>query len=300
VSELREALRAPAGGTIYDRGYRHYDGPREGRSRKVRAMVVASVRRALGLRRNWKTKVVPWGLLVLAFAPAAAFVGIRVVVGEAAGQFVGYGQYLRIVAVLMLLFAATAGPEILCPDRQTHTLTLILTRPVTRLDYVLAKLVALALVICLIALVPLLTLFVGNVITAAHATTYLRQHLGDLARIVAAGVTLTAFFTAVSLAAASLTERRSAAIAGLLGTFLGSAAVADSIYFASSFSGRRWVLLLSPWTQQRGFVTWVFGTSAGGGPGALSFAGITWLVAMLVVIAGSLALLTWRIMRVQA
>jgi ABC-2 type transport system permease protein len=295
---MSETLRAPSG-TIYDRGYRHYDGAREGRSRGIRAMVLASVRRALGLRRSWKTKVVPWGLLVLAFAPAAAFVGIRVVVGDAAGQFIGYGQYLRIVSLLMLLFAATAGPEILCPDRQSHTLTLILTRPVTRTDYLAAKLMALALVISLIALLPLLTLFIGNVVTAPHAATYLRHNLGDLGRIVVAGAALTVFFTAVSLAAASLTERRSAAIAGLLGTFLGSAAVTNSIYFASSFSGRRWVLLLSPLNQQSRFVTWMFNLQSGA-PAATNFAGTTWLAAMLVMVAGSLALLTWRILRVQA
>jgi len=295
---MSETLRAP-GGTIYDRGYRHYDGPREGRSRRVRAIVVASVRRALGLRRSWKAKVVPWGLLVLAFAPAAAFVGIRVVVGEAAGPFIGYGQYLRVVSLLMLLFSATAGPEILCPDRQTHTLTLILTRPVTRADYLVAKLAALALVIGLIALLPMLILFIGNVVTAAHAATYLRHNLGDLGRIVAAGTALTVFFTAISLAAASLTERRSAAIAGLLGTLLGSAAVTNSIYFASSFSGRRWVLLLSPLNQQGRFVTWMFNLQSGS-PSATNFAGTTWLAAMLVVVAGSLAVLTWRILRVQA
>ena len=41
------------GGTIYDRGYRHYEGPREGRGRRVRAIAVAGIRRVLGLKRNW-------------------------------------------------------------------------------------------------------------------------------------------------------------------------------------------------------------------------------------------------------
>ncbi len=295
---VNEGLQTPTG-TIYDRGYRHYDGPREGRSRRVRAIMVASIRRALGLRRSWKAKVVPFGLLALAFGPAIAFVGIRVVVGEAAGQFIGYGQYLRIVSVLLLLFAATAGPEILCPDRQTHTLTLILTRPVTRLDYLLAKLAALALVIGLIAVLPLLVLYVGNVFTAAHAATYLRHNLGDLGKILAAGAMLTVFFTSVSLAAASLTERRSGAIAGLLGTFLGSAAVTNALFFSASFNSRRWVLLLSPINQQSRFIVWMFGLQSDA-PSATNFAGTTWLAAMLVVIAGSLALLTWRMMRVQA
>src|SRR4029453_3567207 len=99
------------GGTIYDRGYRHYEGPREGRGRRVRAIAVAGGRRVLGLKRNWKTKVVPFGLLVLAFGPVFAFIGARVLVGEAVGEFIGYGRYPAIVPGGVLLFAATAGPE---------------------------------------------------------------------------------------------------------------------------------------------------------------------------------------------
>ncbi|HEY4790479.1 MAG TPA: ABC transporter permease, partial [Actinomycetes bacterium] len=209
-------LRSPAG-TIYDRGYRHYEGPREGRGRRVRAIAVAGVRRVLGLKRNWKTKVVPFGLLVLAFGPVFAFIGARVLVGEAVGEFLGYGRYLRIVAGLLLLFAATAGPELLCPDRRQNVLALIFTRPVTRSDYLVAKLAALLAVIALIAIVPLVVLFLGNTLTAESAATYLRQNLDDLGRILLAGSVLTVFYSVVALAAASLTDRRAVATAGLLG-----------------------------------------------------------------------------------
>jgi len=44
-----------------------------------------------------------------------------------------------LLAFVLLLFAATAGPELLCPDRRQNVLALIFTRPVTRSDYLLAK-----------------------------------------------------------------------------------------------------------------------------------------------------------------
>jgi ABC-2 type transport system permease protein len=294
------APTAPAG-TIYDRGYRHYEGPREGRGRRVRAIVVAGVRRALGLKRNWKTKVIPWGLLVLAFGPVFAFIGVRVLVGEAVGEFLGYGRYLRIVAGLLLLFAATAGPELLCPDRRQNVLALIFTRPVTRLDYLLAKLAALLLVVGLIAVVPLLVLFLGNTLTADSAAIYLRENLDDLGRILLAGGALTVFYSVVALAAASLTDRRALATAGLLGVLLGSSALANILFFTTRFDGRRWFALLSLGGAPGRFVDWLFGD--GFDPGTLAQqAGITgpaYLAEMGVVVAVAGGVLAWRVLRLR-
>ena len=294
-------LSSPAG-TIYDRGYRHYEGPREGRGRRVRAIAAAGVRRVLGLKRNWKTKVVPFALLVLAFGPVFAFIGARVLVGEAVGEFLGYGRYLRIVAGLLLLFAATAGPELLCPDRRQNVLALIFTRPVTRTDYLLAKLAALLAVMGLIAMVPLVALFVGNTLTADSAATYLGDHLGDLGRILVAGSVLTVFYSVVALAAASLTDRRAVATAGLLGVFLGTSALANILFFTARFEGRRWVAFLSLGSLPGRFVDWLFGE--GFDPGTLAdqagFTGPGYLVAMAAVAAVAGAVLTWRVLRLRA
>ncbi len=289
-------------GAIYDRGYRHYEGPREGRSRRVRAIVAAGVRRCLGLKRNWKTKVVPFGLLVGAFGPVLAFIGVRLLVGESVGRFLGYGRYLDVVALVLLLFAATAAPELLCPDRRQHVLALVFTRPVTRADYLAAKLGALLLVIGLVALVPLVVLFAGNTLTAASAATYLRGHLGDLGRILFAGGVLTVFYSTVSLAVASLTERRSLATAGLLGAFLASTAVANVVFFnATGFSGRRWLTFLALQSLPIRFVDWVFGEAPP--PGSLAatagFTGPAYLAALGVLTALAVALLAWRVSRLE-
>jgi ABC-2 type transport system permease protein len=293
--------QAVPAGTIYDRGYRHYEGPREGRGRRVRAIVVAGVRRALGLKRNWKTKVVPFGLLVLAFGPVFAFIGVRVLVGEAVGEFLGYGRYLRVVAGILLLFAATAGPELLCPDRRQNVLALIFTRPVTRLDYLLAKLAALLLVVGLIAVVPLVVLFIGNTLTAEGAATYLREHLDDLGRILLAGVALTVFYSVVALAAASLTDRRALATAGLLGVLLGSSALANILFFTTRFDGRRWFALVSLGGAPMRFVDWVFGD--GFDPGSLAqqadFTGPAYLAEMAVIVAVAGGVLAWRVLRLR-
>ena len=297
---MNQDLTTPAG-TIYDRGYRHYEGPREGRGRRVRAIAVAGVRRVLGLKRNWKTKVVPWGLLVLAFGPVLAFIGVRVLFAEAADEFFTYAQYLRIVAGLLLLFAATAGPELLCPDRRQNVLALIFTRPVTRSDYLLAKLAALLAVMGLIAIVPLVVLFLGNTLTADSAATYLGDHLDDLGKILVAGSVLTVFYSLTALAAASLTDRRAVATAAYLGVFLGSSALANILFFTAQFDGKRWVAFLSLSGLPGRFVDGLFG--AGFDQGTLAdqagFTGTGYLAAMAVVAAVAVAILIWRVARLR-
>jgi ABC-2 type transport system permease protein len=298
---MRAGPQAPAG-AIYDRGYRHYDGPREGRSRPVKALVLAGVRRALGLKRSWRTKMVPWGLLVIAFGPVVAFIGIRVVAGDSVQELIGYGRYLHIVSLVLLLFSATAGPELLCPDRQTNVLALYFTRPLSRLDYLVAKAGALLLLMALIALLPLVVLLVGNTLTAPRAVDYLGDHLADVARIPFSGAVLTIFYSSVALAVASLSERRSIAVAVLLGTFLVSNVVVGIVVFATDLPGRRWITLLALSHLVDQFVDWVFGEPVV--PGSIAaqagFTGPVYLVALLVVTAAATALLCWRISRLRA
>jgi ABC-2 type transport system permease protein len=298
---VSEGLQAPAG-AIYDRGYRHYDGVREGRSRPVKALFLAGVRRSLGLKRSWKTKVVPWGLLLIAFGPVVAFVGIRVVAGNAVDELIGYGRYLRIVSLVLLLFSATAGPELLCPDRQSNVLALYFTRPLSKLDYLVSKAGALLAVMALIALLPLVVLFVGNVLTAPRAMEYLGDHLADVWRILLTGGVLTVFYASVALAVASLSERRSIAVAMLLGIFLVSNVVVGIVFFTTHFAGRRWLTLLALSQLVDRFVDWVFGEPLAQGSMAAEagFAGWVYLLALLVWTALAAALLSWRIARLRA
>jgi ABC-2 type transport system permease protein len=173
---------------------------------------------------------------------------------------------------------------------------------VTRSDYLLAKLAALLAVVALIAIVPLVVLFLGNTLTAESAATYLRQNLDDLGRILVAGSVLTVFYSVVALAAASLTDRRAVATAGLLGVFLGSSALANILFFTAQFEGRRWVAFLSLSGLPGRFGDWLFGD--GFDPGTLAdqagFTGPGYLVAMAVVVGVAAAILTWRVLRLRA
>jgi hypothetical protein len=140
------------------------------------------------------------------------------------------------------------------------------------------------------------------VLAADAAMTYLGDHLGDVPRILFAGGVLTIYYSVISLAIASLTERRGIAVAVQLGTFLASGTVAGVVFFAAHFPGRRWVSLLALQQLPDRFVDWVFGEpfQQGSMAAEAGFAGTTYLLAIAAVSSLALVLLAWRISRLRA
>jgi ABC-2 type transport system permease protein len=293
------SITAGPAGAIYDRGYRHYDGPREGAGRRVRAIAFSGVRRALGIKRSWKTKIVPSMLIVLAFAPAVVFIGLRVLFGGQTEDALSYEQYFGMVAAILLLFAGTAGPELLCPDRRHGVLALVFTRPVTWVDYLAGKLAAMAAVVGLIALAPVLLLFAANTLTADSAVDYLSAHLGDLGRILVMGAVLTVFYSLTALAVAAMTTRRGIATAVYIGITLASTAIANVVFFATDLPGRRWLALVSLTGLPSSFGAWVFGSRPApeSMEGAAGFGGPVYALALAAVAALAATLLADRVRR---
>jgi ABC-2 type transport system permease protein len=293
------SVQAGPAGAIYDRGYRHYDGPREGAGRRVRAIAFAGFRRALGVKRSWKTKLVPFALVAIAFAPAVVFIGLRVLAGEQAEAFLGYEDYFNMVAAILLLFAGTAGPELLCPDRGHGVLALVFTRPVTWVDYLAGKLGAIAALVGLIALAPVLLLFTANVLTADSALDYLRDNLGDLGRILATGAALTVFYSLTALAVAAMTTRRAIATAVYIGLFLASTAIANIVFLATDLPGRRWLALVSLASLPSSIARWAFGSppAPDSMEAAAGFGGGVYALAAAVIAVLAAALLADRIRR---
>jgi ABC-2 type transport system permease protein len=113
------------------------------------------------------------------------------------------------------VFVALVGPEVLCPDRRDGMLGLYLASPLTRDTYLLAKALAVVPVIAIVTVGPPLLLLVGRTFADAGPDS-IADFLGILVRVVASGLAISAAYTAISLAAASLTDRRAVASAGVI------------------------------------------------------------------------------------
>jgi ABC-2 type transport system permease protein len=216
-------------GAVYDRGYRPYDGERLGRGGARLALVRASMRRALGIRRPWRQKVLPWGLLVIAVLPAIVNVGVGYITRDSPiedFEWFSHREYVG-VSTALLLFVALTAPDIICPDRRSRVLPLIFARPLDSRDYVAAKVGAMAAIVFGFAFVPQVVLFVGQMLVRSEgALEYFTDHAWVLWKAPLAIAALSLYYAAIGVALAATTTRRIVGGVAVLGLLLVTSTVA--------------------------------------------------------------------------
>jgi ABC-2 type transport system permease protein len=234
-------VAGPPDAHIADRGYRRYNGPRLGTRGAQQALLLASVQRALGLRRRVRYKIVPVLVAVMAYLPAAVFVGASALIPDevAEGLQVNYGDYYGFITAAILLFVAATVPDVLCTDRRTGMLGLYLAAPLTRDSYLAMKAAAVTGVIAIVTVGPPLLLLVGYSLVEA-GPSWPTEGATLLLRIVIAGLTVASWYTALAMAICSLTDRRGLASAGIALSAIGSAAVVSALVEGAE---------LSPWLR---------------------------------------------------
>lgn len=215
-----------AGGAVYDRGYRPYVGPIGRRGHARWALFRLTVRRVLGLRRSWRQKVMPWSLLALATVPAVIDVGVMFATrgqpsSEVDHEFMSFRDLFEVTMLLMVPYVALTAPDALCPDRRHRTLSLLFSRPLTGVDYVLAKVAAMTAVIFPFALLPQVVLFAGQaVVDDEGALRYAGDNAEVMWQVPSAAAVLAVFFAVIGVALSSLTDRRLVAGVAVLGLWL--------------------------------------------------------------------------------
>lgn len=246
-------------GEIFDRGYRHYAGPRLGTPSAIWALARYSMARALGIRRPWTAKIVPMVLYGAVAIPVAIAIGIRAFVP--AFEFLDYPSLFTAIFLLVGIFVATVAPEMVSSDRHDRLLPLYFSRPVGRTSYVLAKLLGTGLLTLTIALVPVVVLWLGNGLLSDEPLAAMREGLGDLGRIVVAGIAIAFYLGSIGLLISSFTGRKSVAVGVIILGFV----LSESLAFAISEALRdqpdlaRWAFVLSPALTIATMVNGLFG-----------------------------------------
>jgi ABC-2 type transport system permease protein len=299
------SARTLPGGAVYDRGYRPYEGERGGRGAARAALVRLSIRRALGLRRSWRQKVLPWSLLGIATIPAVINVGIKYVTRNTPAadiDLITFRDYVG-VSTTLLLFIAVTAPDLVCPDRRNRVLPLIFARPLTGNDYVLAKVGALTAIIFGFGFLPQVVLFVGQMLVVEEgALDFFTENVEVLWQVPAALALFSLYWATLALALSATTTRRIVGGVALLATVFVSGVVSSILVAAGGVdvenlfeNGSLWGLLnvleLPLRTTDLVFLGHVDPTSlVGGAEGA----GIGVILVYLAVVAGSFGYLTHR------
>jgi ABC-2 type transport system permease protein len=286
-------------GSIYDLGYRRYEGPRLGRRHAVRALYLFSLRSAFGIGRSGRAKIAPFGLALFALLPALISVGITAIANQAgAGAAlespINYATYLGYSETLLLLFCAAQGPELVGRDQRYAVLPLYFSRALRRTDYALAKLGALWTAIGLVFLVPQTLLFAGRVLAAQDVPAAFSANVGSVPPILAITALLAAVLGGISLALASSTPRRAYATAAIIAAFIVPPILATIVSELAGGSLAVIAALLDPVDLLDGANAALFGRGTGNEVIQSAGLGTAWCVAVLIAYAAVTALVTIR------
>ncbi len=234
------AAAAGEAAQIMDRGYRSYDGPRTGLPGSIRSVVRYSVRHTLGLGRAARHKILPWLAVVIALVPAVVFVGLAVVLDIDMIEdeiLPDYHEYYGFITTALFFYCAIIVPDILVADRRNGMLQLYLSTPLQRWSYLASKALAVALALAVLTMGPVLFLLVARTIEGSGPDGLI-EWIKIFVRIIAAGAAISAAFTAASLAAASLTDRRLFATIGVVVLLWGSGFTTLALVEAADMSAQ--------------------------------------------------------------
>ena len=297
------------GGSIYDLGYRGYEGPRLGRSAAITALFTHSLRTAYGLGRSTRSKVMPMGLTALAILPSLLALGILALIsqfGEAGEAIeavspIQYSTLFPFIATLVFLFCASQAPELFGRDQRAGVLPLYFSRAVSSTDYAAARTLGLLAALLILVLTPQLLLMVGRVLVASDLGDGLAKELPSLPAAIGISLVVAATVGCISAAIAALTSRRAYATVAVIAVFALPVAAAELLVELDAGLLAQVAVLLSPSYVLDGVNSFLFDVSTDNpSVDAADIAGWVFVVAAVGWIAGSAAVLVRRYRTLQA
>jgi ABC-2 type transport system permease protein len=252
-----------ATGSIYDLGYRKYEGVRLGRRHAVFSVYIQSLRGVFGFGRHTSSKIIPIGLAVVALLPAVIQLGFISLSKDtiAASDIFKASDYYEFIQWPLGLFVAAVGPELVGRDLKNSTLSLYFSRALMRSDYILAKVAALATALLIISLVPQLLVFAGNSMADNDSLGYLRDNWRDIAPIIGSGVVISLLLAGISLAIASQTSRWQIASGGVIACIAIPYVLGSILVSAMDGGAIGYSLMFSVFHVMKAVTLWFFGVT---------------------------------------
>jgi ABC-2 type transport system permease protein len=160
---------------------------------------------------------------------------------------------------------AAQAPELVVNDMRHRVLPLYFSRPISRFDYVAAKLAALAVALLALTLLPVLVLFAGRILAAEDIIAAIGDESGALVGIVGNGLLHAIVLASLGLAICALAGRRAYAAGAVLAVFLIGGVVGAA--FAEQGGAMQGIApFVNPLAILDGTREWLFGGSVAESP----------------------------------
>jgi ABC-2 type transport system permease protein len=294
-------------GSIYDIGYRGYEGPRLGRSHAIRSLLSHSLRTAYGIGRGGRAKIAPFIFAALAILPAIAIVGVlmlamRFGAGEQLAEQspIRYDTYFGTMSIFVALFCAAQAPELFGRDQRHGTLSLYFARALRRSDYTLARIAGFVAALLLLELVPQLVLFSGRVLLSPDIVSAIREDLPSVPPILAQGVLSAGLLGGLAMAISAFTPRRAYATAGIIALFTIPPIVAGVVSGVGSSDLGNWLFLASPTSVLDGTNSALFDTPLSSEFFFIELPDVAYFAAAFVGIVAAVVIAVRRFERITA
>jgi ABC-2 type transport system permease protein len=280
-------MSADSAGVIHNIGYQAYDGPRLGRAQIVRALTWHSLRSAFGFGRGVKAKIMPALTFVVMCLPAVVS-AVAVALNPTHARPIAYDTYAPQLRIFVLIvFMAAQAPDLVSRDLRSHCLPLYFARPIERIDYPVAKLIAFFTALLIMIEVPLLLLYIGTA-TQLHTGSQVWHETKALIPGLLLGVAWAAVLCGLGLLFASFSGRRAYATGTVAIFFFLTLTLATLLSGIGGLPGALTKLagLISPFTVLDGGRQWLGGTTPGIVPNPGSYGRLYLLMFFVFLVVG--------------
>jgi ABC-2 type transport system permease protein len=272
------------------------------------SLFVESFRGIWGFGRPATAKAAPFLLAGFYALPAVVQLAFSsVIAGQAASgaevTLLAYDSYFPGFSFLVFFFCVAQAPELVCRDQRNQVLPLYFTRSMGRIEYALARLGSLAVALFLLLLVPVVALFVGDVLMKPDTFAAVGDEWPRALPSLPANAVISVGLAAISLAISSFSPRRAYSAIGIVAYVLLVEAIPAAIYSIGQTAGWSWsdkLFLLSPLTSLNGAVDWFFGQKLDPQSFSGSLTSGEYLAAALATAVVMTAILMYRYRRIPA
>jgi ABC-2 type transport system permease protein len=275
---------------VYRRGYQRYQGPLTGSMSRLMVLPKFAWQRLMQQRLIVIILVAAmfWPLGCIAFVYLSNHVELLPGLGSEELSFLRingnfFVVFMNVQAVFAVILSAFAGPSLIAPDLANGALPLYFSRPLSRTEYVLARMLVLVGVLSPVTWIPGLLLFImqwGMAGQSWFATNW------KLSGGIFFGLLLWILFVSlVAMTSSAYVKWRIVAGALVLGVFFVLAGAAE---LTNAVLRVEWALVLNPARAINQIWRWMLGADPIPGPEALP---------CLIAVAVMAALLLWVLER---
>lgn len=237
--------------------YTRHERPLLGRRWRIRTIVTTGLRREF--RRPAAQFAIGIGTTITALTSILTGILFSIIGGGPTLDLASFFDTASNPAILFFitLLASVVGSALIADDVDSMALTLYLSRPISHLDYLLAKA---AILFPLVAMIGILPLVLTPLLAALLGVASWEVGLQGIAVGAGVGLLLTAFYAAVALFLSSITRKKSYAGAGVFGVTFG---LTSAALVLSQVTSNPTLLYLSPWDDFVAVARAAYGARAG-------------------------------------